>query len=127
MPVLSLDVPSGVDADTGAIVGAAIRAETTVTFIAHKPGLLTGAAVNYVGRLVLADLGAPPAVFESVPGIGFRISAQAAGRLPTRSKNAHKGNFGHVLLIGGNRGTGGAALLAAGCLLYTSPSPRDRG
>ena len=117
VPVLSLDVPSGVDADTGAIVGAAIRAETTVTFIAHKPGLLTGAAVNHVGRLVLADLGAPPAVFESVPGIGFRISAQAAGRLPTRSKNAHKGNFGHVLLIGGNRGTGGAALLAAGAAL----------
>ncbi len=117
VPVLSLDVPSGVDADTGAIVGAAVHAETTVTFIAHKPGLLTGTAVNHVGRLVLADLGAPPAVFESVPGIGFRISAQAAGRLPTRSKNAHKGHFGHVLVIGGNRGMGGAALLAAGAAL----------
>ena len=117
VPVLSLDVPSGVDADTGTIVGAAVHAETTVTFIAHKPGLLTGAAVNHVGRLVLADLGAPPAVFESVPGIGFRISAQAAGRLPTRSKNAHKGHFGHVLVIGGNLGMGGAALLAAGAAL----------
>ena len=115
--VLSLDVPSGVDADTGTIVGAAVHAETTVTFIAHKSGLLTGAAVNHVGRLVLADLGAPPAVFESVPGIGFRISAQAAGRLPTRSKNAHKGHFGHVLVIGGNRGMGGAALLAAGAAM----------
>ena len=115
--VLSLDVPSGVDADTGSVIGSAIHATTTMTFIAHKPGLLTGAAVNHVGRLVLADLDAPPAVFESAPGIGFRISAQAAGRLPTRSKNAHKGNFGHVLLIGGNRGTGGAALLAAGAAL----------
>ena len=117
VPVLSLDVPSGVDADTGAVVGAAIHAATTVTFIAQKPGLLTGAALNHVGRLVLADLGAPPAGPESVPPFGFRISANMAGRLPARAKNAHKGHFGHVLVIGGNRGMGGAALLAAGAAL----------
>ena len=117
VPVLSLDVPSGVDADTGAIVGAAVHADTTVTFIAHKPGLLTGAAVNHVGYLVLADLGAPPAVFELVPEVGFRISAHSAGGLLARPQNAHKGHFGHVLVIGGNRGMGGAALLAAGAAL----------
>ncbi len=117
VPVLSLDVPSGVDADTGAVLGAAVHAATTITFIAHKLGLLTGAAVNHVGRLVLADLGAPPAVFESVPGVGFRISADAVRGLPARSTNAHKGHFGHVLVIGGNRGMGGAALLAAGAAL----------
>ena len=117
VPVLSLDVPSGVDADTGSVIGSAIQATTTMTFIAHKPGLLTGAALNHVGRLVLADLGAPPPVFESVPADGYRISADAAGGLGARSTTAHKGHFGHVLVIGGNRGMGGAALLAAGAAL----------
>ena len=88
-----------------------------MTFIAHKPGLLTGAALNHVGRLILADLGAPTAVFESVPAGGYRISADAAGGLAARSTTAHKGHFGHVLVIGGNRGMGGAALLAAGAAL----------
>lgn len=117
VPVLSLDVPSGVDADTGAVIGAAIHATATVTFIAHKPGLLTGAALNHVGRLMLADLDAPHAVFELVPAAGFLVSADAAGGLAARSMNAHKGHFGHVLVIGGNRGMGGAALLAAGAAL----------
>ena len=117
VPVLSLDVPSGVDADTGSVIGSAIHATTTMTFIAHKPGLLTGAALNHVGRLVLADLGAPAAVFQSVPADGCRLSADAAGGLAARSTTAHKGHFGHVLVIGGNRGMGGAALLAAGAAL----------
>ena len=117
VPVLSLDVPSGVDANTGSVIGAAIHATTTVTFIAHKPGLLTGAALNHVGQLVLADLGAPHTVLESVPADGYRISAHAAGGLAARSTSAHKGHFGHVLVIGGNRSMGGAALLAAGAAL----------
>ena len=117
VPVLSLDVPSGVDANTGSIIGAGIHATTTVTFIAHKPGLLTGAALNHVGRLVLAGLDAPPTVFASVPADGFRISLSIAEGLPLRSSTAHKGHFGHVLVIGGNRGMGGAALLAAGAAL----------
>jgi len=117
VPVLSLDVPSGVDADTGSVIGSAIQATTTMTFIAHKPGLLTGAALNHVGRLVLADLGAPAAVFQSVPADGYRLAADAAVGLAARSTTAHKGHFGHVLVIGGNRGMGGAALLAAGAAL----------
>ena len=117
VPVLSLDVPSGVDADTGSVIGDAVQATTTVTFIAHKPGLLTGPALNHVGQLMLADLGAPASVFESCHADGFRISASAARRLPERSLTAHKGVFGHVLVIGGNRGMGGAALLAAGAAL----------
>ena len=117
VPVLSLDVPSGVDADTGSVIGAAIHATTTVTFIAHKPGLLTGAALNHVGKLVLAELDAPPTVFSSVAADGVRISVSAATGLPLRSSTAHKGHFGHVLVIGGNGGMGGAALLAAGAAL----------
>ena len=117
LPVMSLDVPSGVDADTGSIVGAAIHASVTVTFIAHKPGLLTGAARNHVGHLILADLGTPPSVFESVPADGYRISASGVRTLPARPSTAHKGHFGHVLVIGGNQGMGGAALLAAGAAL----------
>ena len=117
VPVLSLDVPSGSDADTGSVIGGAVQATTTVTFIAHKPGLLTGPALNHVGQLMLADLGAQASVFESCHADGFRISASAARRLPERSLTAHKGVFGHVLVIGGNRGMGGAALLAAGAAL----------
>jgi NAD(P)H-hydrate epimerase len=117
VPVLSLDVPSGVDADTGSVMGGAILASTTVTFISHKPGLLTGSALNHVGQLMLAGLGAPPAVFDSVPADGSRIEASAALGLPARPSTAHKGHFGHVLVIGGNRGMGGASLLAAGAAL----------
>ena len=98
VPVLSLDVPSGVDADTGSVIGSAIQATTTMAFIAHKPGLLTGAALNHVGQLVLADLGAPPPVFQSVPADGYRISADAAGGLAARSTTAHKGHFGLSLI-----------------------------
>ena len=117
LPVVSLDVRTGVDPDTGAVLGTGIKADLTVTFIAHKLDLLTGAALNYVGRLVLADLGASAAVFESVLADGYSISADAPGGLAARSTTAHKGHFGHVLVIGGNRGMGGAALLAAGAAL----------
>ncbi|WP_097460051.1 NAD(P)H-hydrate dehydratase [Mangrovitalea sediminis] len=113
-PVLAVDVPSGLCSDTGRVLGLAIRAELTVTFIGMKQGLLTAAAPDYVGELVFDDLG----VGEMIEGV---VSADAtrcdwpsvASLLPERKAASHKGLFGRVLIVGGDCGMGGAAILAA--------------
>ena len=112
LPVLSLDIPSGLHADTGAIMGAAVIADVTVTFIALKTGLLTGAGPNSCGDLLFAALEVPEEWQVQVPARARRLSADEA-RLPKRARDAHKGAFGHVLVIGGDHGMGGAVRLAA--------------
>lgn len=114
--VVSVDLPSGVDVDTGAVPGAVVTADVTVTFQRSKPGLHLTPAREHVGRLVVADIGllAPHGL---APGDVARIhlidpsdvARQLAG-LPTA---AHKGRRGHVGVIGGTGGTPGAAILAA--------------
>lgn len=116
--VVAVDVPSGVDADTGAVLGEAIRADLTVTFIGRKLGLCTGPGKEHAGEVRFADLGVPPAVFESASSIPT-LDATAFGPLPVRGENAHKGQFGHVLVVGGAAGMGGAAMLAAEAALRT--------
>lgn len=114
LPVLALDVPSGVDADTGSIKGVAIKAHTTITFIGLKQGLHTNDAVDYCGDILLDRLDLPNALFESVKTDTYRLDpALIQQRLVPRRKNSHKGDFGHVLIIGGNKGMAGAARLAA--------------
>ncbi len=130
-PVLALDLPSGLDADTGAIAGGenegtAIRAAATVTFLALKPGLLTGAAPDLVGELWLETLGIDE---PGMPGHGDRDTGDPRVRrvtyedfthlLPPRDKVSHKNRFGHVLIVGGDRGFGGAVLLAAEAAVRT--------
>lgn len=114
-PVLSLDIPSGLQADTGAILGEAIRAALTVTFIAPKPGLFTGAGPDCAGEVRLADLEVPAAVFAAMEPAAVRLTAaDLPGWLPgPRTRGAHKGAFGHVLVVGGQPGMSGAARLAA--------------
>jgi hydroxyethylthiazole kinase-like uncharacterized protein yjeF len=116
LPVIAIDVPSGIDADTGALVGgeagAAIRAIETVTMIADKPGLHTGAALDYAGRVTLAKLGVPAREETVAAGTLFDCEA-AASLLPARARDTSKGSFGSVLVIGGAPGMHGAALLAA--------------
>ena len=112
-PVLAVDVPSGIDADTGAIVGGpsaiAARAVATVTMIADKPGLHTGDGIAHAGRVVVASLGIEP----PTPA-GVSIDRDwARGRLAPRARNSHKGSFGTVMIVGGSPGMEGAALLAA--------------
>lgn len=108
MPVLALDVPSGLNADTGHCPGAAVRADLTVTFIAAKRGLRTGQAAACTGRVELATLGLPESLWQaSLPDAHL---LEAAG-LPPRSRDAHKGRNGHVLAIGGDHGTAGAVRL----------------
>lgn len=114
LPVLAADVPSGVDIDTGSVRGVAVRAELTVTMIADKLGLHTGAAVDHAGRIQVAGLGVPPDLFADVPWIATRETGEDLGRrLPPRRPGAHKGDFGHLLVIGGAPGYSGAARLAA--------------
>ena len=113
-PVLSLDAPSGVDTDTGAVAGAAVRADATVQFMAAHAGLRTGAALDHAGELALDGLDLPPQVFEGVAPVAACLqAADLAGRFAPRSRNAHKGHSGYLLCIGGDHGTGGAVLLAA--------------
>lgn len=114
LPVLSLDVPSGVDAQTGNVPGVAIRATVTLQFIVRHQGLYTGAALEHVGGRRLAALELPADGDQGVQHSAEcwqqpRLRAQ----LPARRANTHKGESGHVLCVGGNLGSGGAVMLAS--------------
>ncbi|HEX7080154.1 MAG TPA: NAD(P)H-hydrate dehydratase [Gammaproteobacteria bacterium] len=113
-PVLALDVPSGLDADTGKALGDAVRAAATVTFVALKQGLFLGDAPDYRGALEFADLMIPPDVAHGLEPVFERLhpsSLRAA--LPPRPRSSHKGSNGRVLLVGGAPGMSGAIRLAA--------------
>lgn len=114
-PVLALDIPSGLNADTGKVMGAAVKAAATVTFVACKRGLLTGSGPAFSGQLFYSDLGLPSDAFKTVKGaVVHRLDRHMAlTALPVRSPDAHKGDFGHVMVVGGDIGYGGAAILAA--------------
>jgi NAD(P)H-hydrate epimerase len=104
-PVLALDVPSGVNADTGHCPGTAIRAQATVGFIAAKRGLYTGQATTKTGTVVVDTLGLPDILWQGMPADAVLLDAMHLG---PRSRDAHKGDNGHVLAIGGDHGTAGA-------------------
>ena len=112
LPVLALDVPSGVNAATGAVPGSAIHAARTVMFLLPHAGLYTGPALDHVGVRELAPLDLPAAVIRPERGVARRVTASdLAVLLRPRRPNAHKGDNGHVLVMGGNHGTGGAVAL----------------
>lgn len=113
LPVLAVDLPSGLCADTGAALGEVVRAELSVTFIGLKLGLFTGEGPDRVGELVFDDLQADPAIVGQLEPVARRLDPTCQPRVAPRSPTAHKGSFGQVLVIGGDLGTGGAALLAA--------------
>jgi NAD(P)H-hydrate epimerase len=108
-PILALDVPSGLNADTGHCPGPAIRASLTVSFIAAKRGLHTGQASAHTGCVELATLGLPDGLWQEAPDAHLL----EAGTLGPRPRDAHKGRNGHVLCIGGEAGSGGAVMLCA--------------
>lgn len=111
-PVLALDVPSGVNADTGDVPGAAVRAAATLSFIARKRGLYTGAATSQAGDTALDTLGLLMEMYTNSPGDARLLDmGDLRGWLPSRPRDAHKGAFGHVLAIGGDIGMGGAIRL----------------
>jgi NAD(P)H-hydrate epimerase len=112
--VLAVDVPSGLDADTGAVLGTAVRADVSVSFIGRKLGLYVGAGPDHAGRRAFADLGVPASLVDTSPAQCDLMCEDAlADALPRRARSAHKGTHGHVLLVGGDLGMPGAILLAA--------------
>lgn len=112
-PVLAVDIPSGICADTGQVLGVAIVAQLTVTLIGLKVGLLVGQALDHVGRLIFDDLQADAQIVANQPWAAQRLAGDVLPHLPARPPTAHKGQLGHVLVVGGDHGTGGAALLSA--------------
>lgn len=113
LPVLAIDLPSGLDASTGRRMGEAINATLTVTFIGLKVGLFTGDGPDLTGELVFDDLQADPLEVARSPVLAERLAGARLPRLAPRRPTAHKGQFGHVLVVGGEHGTGGASLLAS--------------
>jgi NAD(P)H-hydrate epimerase len=113
-PILALDIASGIDSDRGRVMGAAVRAQATVTFGFSKRGhyLYPGAA--HTGALHIVDIGIPDAVVRShAPVSTLFDEARARDVTPHRSPDSHKGTFGHLLVVAGGAGRTGAALLAA--------------
>lgn len=114
LPVISLDIPSGLHADTGAVLGDAVKAGFTISFIGLKRGLLTGRGPAFCGEILLDTLGIPDTIFTRETPTAERLSLpQLLPLLAPRAADAHKGDFGHVMVIGGDTGYGGAALMAA--------------
>lgn len=112
-PVLAVDVPSGLNADTGQPMGIAVKAYATVTFIGMKQGLFTGRAADYTGRVYYETLAVPDTVLNAQSPAAELIGENEVSRtLPARRRSAHKGDFGHVLVIGGDLGMAGAAYMA---------------
>ncbi len=111
--VFALDIPTGLHADSGQPLGAAIVADATITFVALKLGLYTGRAPDYTGEILFDDLGIPESLGGSLPRAAQRITGVQVGKaLPGRRRAAHKGEFGSLLVIGGDTGMAGAARLA---------------
>ena len=113
-PVLAVDIASGLCSDTGSVLGDAVRAQQTVSFIGLKQGLLTGAGPDYTGDLHFSDLSVPSSVLASAAVSSQRLDlSQLKTVLPARQSTAHKGQFGHVMVTGGDSGMAGAAAMAS--------------
>lgn len=123
-PILALDVPSGLDADTGQIVGqnkgdagSALRASHTLTFIADKPGLHTAEGRDYAGLVQVAGLDIDSALLPATR-LHLNDAGYFAGQLSSRRHNSHKGSYGNVAVLGGASGMQGAPILAARMALH---------
>jgi len=125
-PVVAVDVPSGLNSDSGQTTGPCVRADLTVTLGVGKPGLLITTGSGFAGRIEVEDIGIPP---EAVKAANIKMTLLEAAvvrkLLPTRQPAGHKGTFGHLLVVAGSAGKTGAALLCghaalrAGCGLVT--------
>lgn len=113
-PVLSLDIPSGLNADTGNVQGIATEATKTLSFIGLNIGLFTGSGPNFCGSICFDSLNTPSTVYKHSTPTARRVSLEKDGALlAPRERTGHKGHYGHVLIIGGDHGMPGAARVAA--------------
>lgn len=115
VPVLAIDIPSGVDASSGRILGRAVRADMTATFACAKPGQVLYPGAECTGELTVVDIGIPTTLVAEHAGerLCFVDTASAAELLPPRPAQGHKGTFGHLLVVAGSSGKAGAAALTA--------------
>jgi hydroxyethylthiazole kinase-like uncharacterized protein yjeF len=111
-PVLSLDLPSGLNADTGAVMGCAVSASHTITFVGLKAGLFLGEGPDHTGELSFAGLGIDSTAEVGDPVLQRAEAGLVSRLLPPRRRAAHKGDHGRVLVVGGGAGMPGAARLA---------------
>lgn len=111
-PVVSIDIPSGLEANTGQSMGRCIQADITVTFVGIKPGLTTGAGKQSCGKLVFDDLGIGKAFIGLARSSATIIELENFAQMAPRAIHSHKGSYGRLLCIGGNKGTAGAIRLA---------------
>ena len=130
VPIVAVDIASGVNADTGAVMGVAIQAALTVTFGYAKYGHVSYPGADLCGALDIAEIGFAPAALGEISPPGRLIErGEAAALIAPRAANTHKGSYGHVLAVAGGRGKGGAALLVgrgalrAGAGLVTAAIP----
>ncbi len=112
-PVIAVDIPSGVDASTGRVPGDAVKADLTITFGAAKIGQILYPGAGYTGELVVTDIGIPAKLIMEAPGVTCLDEAFAAALFKPRSRTAHKGSYGHALIVAGSTGKSGAAAMAA--------------
>ena len=116
-PIISVDLPSGLNSDTGCAMGLAVMAHMTVTFVGLKQGLLTGEGKEYSGEVVFTNLNIPDSIYKSKwspdPSSNRIDISYVKGRLRPRRRSSHKGDHGHVVVLGGDRGFGGAGIMAA--------------
>lgn len=117
VPILAIDIPSGLNADSGRALGAVIHAHTTLTFIGAKPGLFTGMARDVRGQVEIESLGV-----AAPPSLGALLQRERVATLiPHRHHNSHKGSYGNAAIIGGAEGMVGASILAARAALMMGP------
>ena len=113
-PTLAIDIPSGMDANTGQTATVCVRADVTATIGLPKSGLLQQSALDNVGRLTIVDIGIPEAFAAALPpGRDYFMLNDARTLLPSRRPSAHKGDFGHLLMVAGSEGYSGAAVLCS--------------
>ncbi|BCS54511.1 NAD(P)H-hydrate dehydratase [Geobacter sp. SVR] len=118
-PILSVDIPSGIHGTTGMIMGDAVRASLTVTFALPKLGLILFPGAEHVGKLVVADIRIPPHIIQAAPGFEILDAAAVRPLLRRRDRRAHKGSFGHCLIVAGSPGKTGAAAMSANSAVRT--------
>jgi NAD(P)H-hydrate epimerase len=114
LPVVAVDIPSGLCANTGRVLGTAVLADATVTLGAAKPGLFLGSGPNHAGRIAIVDIGLRDPEEAGIEPVGCVLDDECCEAwVPHRHPMTHKGELGHVLIVGGSAGKTGAVLLAA--------------
>jgi len=110
--IFSVDIPSGIDSDTGRVCGTAVKADETVTFAAYKRGMFLFPGCEYCGKISVADISMPHELLENI-NVQLTDSEFIKRVITKRKKNTHKGDYGRIFIIGGSRGLTGAAHLAS--------------